>query len=220
MSHRDVETRLVEFLVGRGYPAASIVHDPEFKGPDGALRARPDLIIIDPATHAPLAVLEVKSEFKNEAKDRYRAQVESYAALFEHLPTFLVTGRSPSEIEFRRYNRESRDLDPVEIVDFPSLEALIGEVITRRQGAIAAVVEEQKKTSRSLHWRCYSLAGIAIVLAVVDFYLSHYLKIEFFNPTRLTLLGAAIGLLLIPYVQKFKGLGFEYERLTEPKKNA
>jgi hypothetical protein len=217
--HSIVEERLVGFLHERGFPEAAIVRDPEFKTPDGQPRARPDLVLTNPDTREPLTILEVKSDLRSDKHDRIRAQVESYAQIFSDIPTYLVTdGPEPLKLAFYRFNRETKQLEEFSPEKFPSLPAMLGERITARQVAIASVTKEREDTSRTFYWFCFLLAAMAFFTAVTDFYLKEAHSIELLTAPRLGLIGAAFGIAILPFVQKFKGLGIEYERLTHESK--
>ncbi len=215
-SHTEVEKRFIAYLLEKGFSEAAIIYDPEFKSSDGVLRARPDLLIAEPDTRNPLAIVEIKSELRTDKRIAIRAQVETYANLFPDVPTYLVTdGPSPILLSFYRFNRETKELDAIAPEVFPSsFPAMLAERITVKQAALGAVREERKETSRVLHWLCFALAVFAVLLAAADFICKQAYGIELLTPARLGLIGAAFGLALVPFVQKFKGLGFEYERLT------
>ena len=217
--HSIVEERLVAFLRERGFPEAAIVRDPEFKTPDGQPRARPDLVLTDPDSREPLTILEVKSELRSDKHDRIRAQVESYAQIFSDVPTYLVTdGPESLGLAFYRFNRETKQLEEFPSNKFPTLPAMLGERITAKQVAIASVAQERKDTSRVFYWFCFFLAATAFLTAGADFYLKQFHSIELLTAPRLGLIGAAFGIAILPFVQKFKGLGIEYERLTHESK--
>lgn len=215
-SHSEVERRLVAYLMEQGFPEEIIVFDPEYRSQEGTLKGRPDIVIVGGDTLVPLAILEVKSELTDDKKDRIRAQVDSYASLFQDVPTYLVTtGSDDSGITFYRYDKKSKEFDELGSGQpFPSLDMLAVQRIAANQAAIVSVQMEQKSTSKGLHWLCFMLASLSILLAIADLLCKQLLNLELLNASRLGLVGAAIGLSLLPFAQKFKGLGFEYERLT------
>lgn len=220
-THTEVEERLVVFLKTKGFSEKAILYDPEYESPEGAFRARPDIVIAEPETRDPLAIIEVKAELRPDKKPGILGQVGSYASLFTNSPTYLVTdGEGPARLSFYRYNRETKDLESIPLEMFPSLPALLAERVTAKQAAIGAVRVEREQTSRKFYFLCFGLAFGALGLAVADFILKQYHGVELMTPTRLALFGAAVGLALVPFVQKFKGLGFEYERLIIEKRDS
>lgn len=62
------------------------------------------------------------------------------------------------------------------------------------------------------------LAIFLFLLAVIDFLFAQY-GITLFTTERMALVGGAVGLLILPYAQKFKGLGIEWERVISTKED-
>jgi hypothetical protein len=60
---------------------------------------------------------------------------------------------------------------------------------------------------------------LTAALAGADFYFKEFRHITLLTPERLTLIGLAIALVVIPYAAKLKAFGLEYERLQTPHKN-
>lgn len=215
-THSDVERKLLAFLQKRGVPESAIVCDPEYKSPSGHLRARPDVALTDADFQMPVAIVEVKSGLKPEKEDRIRAQVESYATLFSDVPTYLaVEGPEPDGLTFFRFDRETKLLVKLEAERFPTWGAMLAERITARQAAIAAAERERRETGKEFSVLCYGLAIASLLLVAADVWAKEIRGFELLTTPRLGLIGAIVVLPLLPFVQKFKGLGIEVERLSQ-----
>jgi hypothetical protein len=183
-------------------------------------------MVVDSDLREPLAFFEVKSKRLNrDNMGKYLAQVQSYAEIDAkgNVPAYLVTpDEKGSGLSFYRFTLEDRseeDSDDeeqkvlkvsafVEVSSdrLPSYDALLA------RSPRASVKNSVEKTRDTLQLLCLVMAGILICLLVIDFVLFQH-KIEVVTSNRLAILGATIGLVLLPFAQRLSLLGFEYERL-------
>jgi hypothetical protein len=217
---KQVEERLIELLKIRlGVPDEAILLDPVFTNAKGVQGCRPDVVIIDPATKEALAILEVKSRLTEDKKAKYREQVASYADIDpeRRLPTYLVTGKDDGGVRFDLLTQEN-DFEEVGENAIPTYASLKASNITVKLNAVQI---EQKRSADSFRMLCNLAAILSMILFALDVYFKDFHKppFELLNSSRMILLGAVAALIIIPYAQKFKGLGIEYERIVSSAKN-
>jgi hypothetical protein len=80
------------------------------------------------------------------------------------------------------------------------------------------LAEEKKETTDQFLVVCFVAAAFAVALAVADFICSRY-DIKLLTTERMALVGTAIALVVIPYSQKIKGFGFEFDRAAKQVKD-
>lgn len=56
----------------------------------------------------------------------------------------------------------------------------------------------------------WSLAVALLLIVIAD------IRFNFLTTERMALLGACVALIVIPFAQKFKGLGIEWEKVKNP----
>lgn len=217
--HSKVEGDFASFLKQRGYPDGSLIYEPAIRGTDGGLY-RPDFLVIDPANKESLAIIEVKGQLSNRVKG-IKEQLDKYKAALGDitLPAFVVTPSDAYVAEYPfdlfTFNRAG-ELEKVDFRLFPNFEALSTNKATEKKKEIKAEKKAVTGTFEKLSWW---LAGGMVIIMGADFICSRY-DITLVTTERLTLLGGAVALVLIPFAQKFKGLGIEWERATSKKDKA
>ena len=78
--------------------------------------------------------------------------------------------------------------------------------------------QEEKEVVDSFKKISYITVSVLVVLLIADFICSLN-NITLLTVERLTLLGGAVALVVIPFAQKFKGLGIEWERIQDNSKS-
>lgn len=217
--HSKIEGDFVSFLKKNGYPDGSLVYEPAIRSADGGV-CRPDFLVIDPANKETLAVIEVKGQITNKIKD-IKAQLDRYKAALGDisLPAFVVT---PSDAYVAEYPfdlfalNKNDELEKVDFRLFPNFEALSTSKATEKKKEIKAEKEAVTGAFEKLSWL---LAAVLVVIMVSDFVCAQY-DITLVTTERLALLGGAVALAMIPFAQKFKGLGIEWERATGKKEKS
>jgi hypothetical protein len=210
--HSQIASTFAQFLRERGYSPSSVVSQPA-PSPTGEGRLyRPDFLIVDPARREPLAVVEIKGSDRATAKAR--TQLEAYAKTLgdARLALFVATPTSePGGFRIQKLSPEGNLVD-VPLEQFPSLDALTTATIATSKKHLR---HDVARTTDRFRITCFALAAIALLAGVCDLLLEEFGGISLLTPERLTVFGAAIVLIVIPFAAKFKGFGFEYERYRD-----
>lgn len=219
ISDSKIEKELSEYLITIGYPKDSIVYEPAFPSKDGRRVYRPDFLIIDPITKERLALIEVKGLDRVDSKSTYQQLLKYREAIgSDTIPLFMVTPSSSQSamFPFDLYVFGGQgELIKSDFALFPTFPALSAEEAAERKSELR---EKKSEVTKSFDSISRSLAGVLIFVVVVDFILAQF-AITLLTTERMALLGASVALVVIPYAQKFKGLGIEWEKANknEPK---
>ncbi|OLQ84378.1 hypothetical protein BIY21_20205 [Vibrio ponticus] len=203
-----------EFLTQKGFPSGSVIYDPEWIVVEAPRRHyRPDFLIIEPKRKEVLAAIEVKDcRVSNAGKLLYR-DLDLYrkARNNERMPIYLVA-LLPNDTEVKIYGfDENHELSEIDYSLFPTYDALCNQASIERKGNL---VVKSDKITNSFKLTTTLLAFLSLLIVIADFTLELF-GIKLLSAERLTLVGGSIALLLMPYIQKFKGLGVEWEREKE-----
>ncbi len=198
-------------LVRSGFPINSILHEQAIHGPGGQT-FQLDFLIIDPINFERLAVFELK-ESGDIRTDEIADRLMSYRnALGDStLPAFLAIAENPQEMEpsfsFFSLNSQTR-LEKIDAKLLPTFQALVANKVasTKKQ-----IQDEKILVTASFETISQISAGILVVLVIADFICDLY-GIEVLTAERLSLIGGAVALLVIPHANRIKGLGLEWER--------
>lgn len=213
--HSKIEKKLAEYLTTLGYPKDSIVYEPSFLASDGIRSYRPDFAIVDPVKNERLAIIEVKGRQHKNTEHTYR-QLTTYSKAIgkENIPLFLVTeSEAPNSffpLDLYVFSKQG-ELIASDFALFPTFPALRAEDSAERKTGIRKQKSETIQRFQAVSW---SLAGGLLSLVIADFVCAHY-DIELLTTERLALLGACVALVVIPFAQKFKGLGIEWEKAKQ-----
>jgi len=202
---RDILQALIEYLVSHGYPEESFA----IEWPIGKYSV--DLAIVDPQSKEPVALFEVKSRKSPGNQNMGKEQLQRYIkALGKRLPTYLVYRSDSSnglDIERVEFGNQIEELDRVSAQEVMQYSTL------RRSSLNTSIASTKTKHEKVFDWfwfACWFLAVVLIVLSVLDF-----AKVLTLSASQLTLMGACIALILIPFASKLKILGIEFERLQK-----
>ena len=211
---QEVLRKLIDYLKGHGYPEESIAIEYKI----GPFRA--DLAVIDPNGGLPIQIFELKG--KKHPQQR-RFGIQQLRAFAEHvdtpdIPTYLVFPRIEDpgfEIE-RVYLKSARPSDEYVAESQTAIQTLNfdGQRNARYFEKGQDLTQQKKDTRNRMLLVSWLAAPAVLALGVLN-----YLRILSLSATDLTLLGATLGLLLIPFASKLKMLGIEFER-HNPDKNA
>lgn len=215
--HSILESKFAAFLQERGYPDGSLIYEPRLKGSQGKIYI-PDFVIVDPSRNERLAIVEVKGRIPDRIK-HVQEQIEHYkaAAGDSTLPAFLVTPSEDQEskcpFDLYVFNSEN-DLEKVDFGLFPAFSGLSSNQIAEQKQDIK---EKKEQVTSSFQTTSHVTAFVLVSLLVADFLCS--LKgVTLLTAERLTLLGGIVVIIVIPFAQKFKGLGIEWERAQDKSK--
>jgi hypothetical protein len=206
--HSEIEEQFYAYLVKRGYPRDSIAFEVRLGD-----RHRPDFAVTDLSRDQRIAYFEIKAQITPSSQKRIFDQIRDYSAAAKAVgaPCFLVTpAKSPTFEEPFDFYYVDRDDSVQQLAKelFPSYPSLASNSVATKKEQIET---DTKETKDHFQMACWILAGIVLILAIADFFCDQK-AIELVDATRLTLLGIGVALVVIPFAQKFKILGVEYER--------
>ena len=198
-----------------GFPEGSILFEPSFEPIGAGVRYRPDFAIVHPESKEPLAIIEVKGEHVPQGLERGIEQLSRYvdALKDKSIKPFLALS-SGSDGKFTFFIPEDGKPKEVPSSSLLNYEALLSSRYIEKKEHIS---EEKKETTDQFVKVCRWVSFVVLLLVIGDFILSLY-DIKLLTTERMVLLTAAIALIIIPYAQKFKGLGVEWERYSGSKK--
>lgn len=211
-----LEQDFFQYLSNLGFPKASIIYEPAFQPIGDGRRYRPDFALLDPNTNEPLAVIEITSGFSQDNILRAAHQIQRYITALRDKAVrgFVVTtGKSGEGFYFYTLgeNGEPKQVPSASFLDFESLSS--ARIAEKKE----MLAEEKKETADQFTVICFAAATFAISVVTADFICSRY-GITLLTTERMALIGTAIALVVVPYVQKFKGLGIEIDRATKQTK--
>lgn len=212
----QIEQQFFHYLSELGFPKSSVIYEPVFQPIGDGRRYRPDFALLDPKTNEPLAIIEIKGCNDPATLSRATQQVRQYiAALRDKAVRGFVVTPAQSGGGFDFYTPgENGEPKQVPSSSFLQFESLSSARIAEKKEMLA---EEKKETTDQFLVVCFAAAAFAVSVAAADFVCSCY-GITLLTTERMALVGAAIALVVIPYVQKFKGLGIEIDRAAKQAK--
>ncbi|MGL1935334.1 MAG: hypothetical protein OCD01_09945 [Fibrobacterales bacterium] len=204
---KDVLLNLVGYLKSHGYPESSL--SIEYK--IGKYRA--DLVVIDLKSSLPIQLFEIKSQKNSRSIEFGKKQLKAFLGELEDkdIPTYLVF---PSN-EMPYFHIEKVQLIENEISnEVESLDILNFNL--QKQSRINKKINDTvdlKRTTQNVFQRiCFLLAAIVFMV-----FLAHKFTCFELNSIDVSLLGATIALIVIPFSNKLKILGVEFERYNSSK---
>lgn len=208
-----IEKEFAEYLVTIGYPKDSIVYEPAFLAADGRKKYRPDFLIIDPVKNERLAIIEIKASSQIDSRNTYE-QLRAYSKAVgsDKIPVFLVTPSQDQILPFDLYIfNVDGGLIPTDFSLFPTFLALTAGDTAERKDELRTEKTRTTETFQTVSW---VLASILFAITIADFICAQH-AVVLVTTERMALLGAVVALIVIPYAQKFKGLGIEWEKATK-----
>ncbi|WP_345969434.1 hypothetical protein WCX72_08795 [Sulfurimonas sp. HSL1-6] len=204
-----LEEEVYKFLLQKGFPPESILYEPAILPIGSNIRYRPDFLIVDPSTGERLALIEVKGPLSNLARASEHLDAYKKALGNLRIATYIITApeQVPEKLSVLT-SEEGINEREVDSEVFPKYEALKANNLADKK---ADIKNRREDASNSLEIVGTSVAVILVLIVAADFSLSFW-KISLLTPERLGLLGAAVAMVVIPYLQKFKGLGIEWEK--------
>ena len=209
--HSEAENKFSEYLLSLGYTKDSILYEPAFFSNDGKNTHRPDFAIIDPEKKEYLAIIEIKSDrFAHSENTLNQLKRYKQAIGNEKIPLFLVTVSSlpNNPLPFSLYSvSDSGELVKSDFNLFPTFRALTAEQSAVRKNDIRQKKSQTMDIFQRVTW---SLAVALLLIVIAD------IRFNFLTTERMALLGACVALIVIPFAQKFRGLGIEWEKVKNP----
>jgi hypothetical protein len=204
---RDTALQFIEYLKAHGYPDSSIALEYRI-----GEKYRVDIAILDPINNIPIQLFEIKSRKSSETVHMGIEQLQRYRSVAKNpgIPGYLVFS-----IDEEPYF-EVLNIDKISNQNLVanSENMLFGlnysaQRVSRIAEEATIIKKEKEDTVDSFKWTCWSTAIVIFILGVLSKF-----KVLTLNATDLTILGAIIALILVPYSSKLKILGVEFERLT------
>jgi hypothetical protein len=209
--HTKAEENLIKFLKNAGFPEAAILLDPEFETPQGNIVARPDVVVVNRKSLDPVAIFEVKSKLEPKHEHRIVMQVGGYSDLFPNIPSYLVTfSEERPGFQLHYFNRSTRIFQDIAPEDLPTYDDLVVAAEGSKESEDRSSRKARERITYQLKLICWALAGMCAAIGVSDFI---WPDKEILNGSRLAILGIVIGLVVLPFAQKLKLLGVEFERI-------
>lgn len=209
---RETLDNLITYLKSHGYPDESFAIEYKI----GKLRI--DLAIIDPESQLPILVFEVKSRFNQQSIAFGKRQLEIYIKELKDnsIPAYLVFPKKTNP--FFSIHRISLNTETNEIVEEQVTDKTELNFLMQKQSRISERIEknktERKSTIDKFSWVSWGIAIIILAIGILK-----KLKIIIVDTTDLAIIGACIGLIILPFSNKLKFLGMEFERFEMTQKN-
>ena len=160
-----------------------------------------------------LAIIEIKAASQIDTLNTYE-QLSAYSTAVgnDKIPVFLVTPSQNQTFPFDLYIfNVDGGLIPTDFSLFPTFIALTAEDTAERKDDLRTKKTQTTERFQNISWL---LAGILLFIIIADFICAQY-AVVLITTERMALLGAVAALIVIPYAQKFKGLGIEWEKATK-----
>jgi len=213
--HSQLEAEFSAYLKTLGYPDGSLIFEPSIKVANREYR--PDFLIIDPENNERLAIIEVKGKLLDRIES-VKEQLDTYRKALGDIsiPAFLATPSEEyvAEHPFDLFKlKDDGEFEKIDLRLFPTFIALSTNKAADKKKELSDKKEEVSSSFESIsRW----MAALLLILVIADFICSFF-NITLLTAERLTLLGGAVALIVIPYAQKFKGLGIEWEKVSTKK---
>ena len=203
---KDTTKNFIDYLKEHGYPENSLATEYKI-----GVKYRADIVVIDPVTNSPIMIFELKSKKTNQLVEAGKKQIRNYLDSLpdNSIPAYLVFPKIEYPyFEVIRVNPEE-NLGTVRDIDNISYSS---QRIARLSEKVKQTENEKKDTIDKFSYIAWILAFLIAVLFIVR-------KVWGFdlNAVDLSLLAGIIGLVLIPFANKIKFLGVEFERLNKAK---
>ncbi|HCF4373737.1 hypothetical protein [Pseudomonas aeruginosa] len=214
---RELEKHFFGYLLSIGYPKESIYYQPAIKPVRRMLCYRPSFALIDPNKNEYLAIIEVKEARIDSGKSIYENMIDYRKALGANsIPVYIISTDYDNPSSFLLHSFD--DQGNIKVIDcnlFPTFEALSAKETTDRKAELRVRRED---TDDKFTRVCWLVAAGLFVLVIADFIGKEMYGLGFLTAERITLIGAALALIVIPFAQKFKGLGIEWEKVSGSRK--
>jgi hypothetical protein len=205
---RETLDNLIKYLKEHGYPDSSFAIEYKIG------KQRIDLAIIDPETQIPIIVFEVKSKRSRQSIVLGKRQLEGYLKSLPDMsvPAYLVFPKE--NVPFFEVQKILFDSEKNEMIKEPVIDKSQLDFSMQKQSRISERIEKNHKERTStidrFKWLSWILAFIMLMIGIL-----YKLKIITIDTTDLAIIGAVIGLIILPFASKFKFLGMEFERFEK-----
>lgn len=189
---------LKRYLISHGYPEEAIVSEYALSP-----NIRVDVAIVDPKTDTPILIFEIKSRKTPQLIDAGKKQLKKQLEQIpdKKTPSYLVFPKEDSPFfEVIRVFAESED-ENMPLLDFTSSK---NARYSERRETIKLAKKKTAKIFRRICW------GLSVILALMFIlYKSNLINI---SSQDILIISYIIALIIIPFSNKLKIFGIEYER--------
>lgn len=222
---RDVDaSKLVyELLKSKGFPDNAINPEPVLVTDEKSYI--PDFVLVDPTSNDRVAIIEVKA-INDESEvtidkvlcNASRMLISMLSDLkYKNIESYIVIVSAMSGVHkiFAIDKSGSNKEMPIELFNYDTV------VVARRWKLRENYLTEKGESLDSFAILCWWVSGGSFFIAVVDFLCSIW-NVVLIGPNRMVLIGIGIVLPLIPFFERFRGLGVEFKRMSKKshKRNA
>ncbi|MNF63146.1 hypothetical protein D3C85_773060 [compost metagenome] len=218
---RELEKHFFEYLISIGYPRNSIIYQPAIHPVQNMMCYRPSFALIDPKKNEHIAIIEVKECKIGGGSSIYKNMRDySKAVGSDSIPVYIISTDYSDASPFLLHSLDDKgEIITIDHSLFPSFEALSAKESTDRKVDLRIRREYISDKFRKI---CWVASSLFFILVALDFFLKEFYDIGLLTAERISLLGGALALIVIPFAQKFKGLGIEWEKIvnsneSEPK---
>jgi hypothetical protein len=212
----DASKLVYELLKSKGFPDNAINPEPVLVADKKPSRSyMPDFVLVDPTSNDRVAIIEVKviNDESEGAIDKVicNAFIMLISMLSElKLESYVVIVSAMGVVHkiFAIDESGSKKEIPIELFNYDTV------VVARRWKLREKYVTEKKESLDNFAILCWWASGGSFFVAVADFLCSIW-NIVLIGPNRMVLIGIGIVLPLIPYFQRFRGLGIEFKRMSK-----
>lgn len=210
---RELEKLFFEHLISIGYPRESIIYQPAAHPVQSMLCYSPSFALIDPKKNEHIAIIEVKEASIGNGSFMYKNMNDYRKAVGnDSIPVYIVSTDHSNASSFLLHSFDEKgEIKTIDNSLFPSFEALSAQESTDRKADLRVRREEIGNRFRKV---CWFTSSIFFILAASDFFLKEIYDIDLLTAERISLLGCTLALIVIPFAQKFKGLGIEWEKVV------
>ena len=201
----DIISKFVRFLKEKkNYSDECILNELRLSDDSGKSVGFADLVLFDKRNREYIGLVEFKRNLKPSLMASALVQVDKYKKLMNspNVKTFLV-GLENNELSIYMLSGDDAWVKIAED-DFPNYEALS---ISSKVKKKSENESNKRKVIDRFKWICFIGASITSLLFILS--IMNILTLE---AEEMALLGASIGLVVIPYTTKLKILGVEFER--------
>ena len=215
---RKLEKQFFDYLLSIGYPKESIVYQPAIHPVQSMNCYRPSFTLIDPEKNENLAIIEVRECKVGEGKFIYQNMCDYRKVIgSDSIPVYVVSTSDHEDVPFLLYSfYENGDVNVIDRSLFPEFKTLSAKESTERKVDLRSRSADVSDKFRKV---CWSVSIVLFVLAVSDFFCKELYGTTLLTAERISIIGGALALLVIPFAQKFKGLGIEWEKTESATKS-
>lgn len=209
---QETFNRFLQYLREHGYPEESFGIEYRI-----GKRYRADLVILDQDTGMPISLFEVKSSEDEQTINMAKAQITAYLKSVPDstIPTYIVFPREtpPYFVVQRIFLGTENDEIYEETVGSAEQLDYASQRRARVSELTGQVSVDRKDTVNTFRAMCWVSAALLVILGVLN-------KVTCLdlNTIDISLVGAAVALIVLPFAGKMKVLGWEFERLESARK--